>query len=81
MKQHFLFAAAMSVFMVNIGFCWAGSSSSTNNSKPAIEDTPNISNEADYAEWVRKNERASQASSVKSKLSNKSSSSAKSIPK
>ena len=39
----------------------------SNNNSSAAQSMPVITNEAEYAEWVRKREGASQAGSVKSK--------------
>lgn len=87
MKQKFFLAVTILLLISQIGFCCAGSSASSINNKPAVKQMPNISNEAEYAEWVSKNERirknegASKTSSVKSVVSNKFSSSSKSSAK
>ena len=46
--------------------------------KSLVEETPHITNEAEYAEFVKKREGAGQASSVKSRRSTKSASSIRS---
>ena len=54
---------------------FATKSTSSVKNKSLAEETPNITNEAEYAEFVRKREGAGQASSVK-QASNKQASKA-----
>jgi hypothetical protein len=54
---------------------FADKSASSVKNKSSAEEMPHITNEAEYAEFVRKREGAGQASSVKSASSSSSSSS------
>jgi hypothetical protein len=52
---------------------FADKATSSVKNKNVVEETPHITNEAEYAEFVKRRERAGQASSVKSSSSIKSS--------
>ncbi len=78
-RKYFLMMAILAL-VLNSTLCLAKSSSAhSSRAKHSIkEDTPTITNEAEYAEWVRKNESVSETSLKSSeKYSSASSSRAK----
>lgn len=80
----FIIVAMASIFVFgSVLSCFAGEATSSNaavhdlkesksnsSNSSAGQESPNITNEAEYAEWVRKRERTSQASSSSSIRSN-----------
>ena len=83
-SKSFIIVAMASIFIFESAvLCFAGEATSSNaamhdlkESKSNLsnssdgQESPNITNEAEYAEWVRKRERTSQAGSSSSTRSN-----------
>lgn len=76
--QSYIASVIFSALILNIALqCFADTARPSVKSQSQSEETPNITNEAEYAEFVRKREGAGQTSSVRSTRLKKSSASTK----